>query len=86
MKEVNNRRGQVLEMKEERGSTSIKAKLPVAEMFGFDSSLKSSTGGGGFYWLIDVLYEPIPRELEPKVIKQIRERKGLTGAEEEAQE
>ncbi len=77
MKEVNNRRGQVLEMKEERGSTSIKAKLPVAEMFGFDSALKSSTGGGGFYWLIDVLYEPMPKELEPKIIKQIRERKGI---------
>jgi elongation factor 2 len=85
MKEVNNRRGQILDTTEERGSTSIKAKLPVAEMFGFDSALKSSTGGGGFYWLIDVLYEPIPRELEPKVIKQIRERKGLKSEAEEEQ-
>ncbi len=82
MKEVNNRRGQILEMKEERGATSIKAKLPVAEMFGFNSALKSSTGGGGFYWLVDVLYEPMPRELEPKVIKQIRERKGIKSAED----
>jgi len=77
IKEVNNRRGQILEMNEERGSTSIKAKLPVSEMFGFDSALKSSTGGKGFYWLIDVVYEPVPKDLEPKIIKQIKDRKGI---------
>jgi len=78
MKEVQNRRGQILEMKEERGTTSITAKLPVAEMFGFNSSLKSSTGGQGFYWLIDVVYEPLPKDLQDRVIKQIKQRKGIT--------
>ncbi|RLJ00092.1 MAG: elongation factor EF-2, partial [Candidatus Aenigmatarchaeota archaeon] len=78
MKEIQNRRGQVLEMKEERGVTTIKAKMPVAEMFGFNSALKSSTSGKGFYWLVDVLYEPLPKELEAKVIKEIKERKGIT--------
>lgn len=85
-KEVNNRRGQILEMTEERGLTMIRCKLPVNEMFGFNSSLKSATGGLGFYSLIDVLYEPMPRELEPKIIKQIRERKGLTMEEEGEEE
>ena len=78
MKEVQNRRGQILEMGEERGTTSVTAKLPVAEMFGFNSSLKSSTGGQGFYWLIDVVYEPLPRDLSQKVISQIKQRKGIT--------
>jgi elongation factor 2 len=77
LKEINNRRGQVIEMHEERGSTNIKAKLPVAEMFGFNSSLKSSTGGQGFFWLIDVIYEQMPKDIEPKFIKQIKERKGI---------
>jgi len=76
-KEIQNRRGQILEMSEERGLSIIKTKIPVAEMFGFNSALKSSTGGQGFFWLIDVIYEPLPKELEPKVIKQIRERKGI---------
>lgn len=78
MKEVQNRRGQILEMKEERGTTSITSKLPVAEMFGFNSSLKSSTSGQGFYWLIDVVYEPLPKELEQRVVSQIKQRKGIT--------
>lgn len=82
MKEVQNRRGQINEMNEERGTTIIKAKLPVAEMFGFNSALKSGTGGQGFFWLIDVKYEPLPRELEHKVVNQIKERKGIAHEEE----
>ena len=86
MKEVNNRRGQIIEMSEERGTTIIKAKLPVAEMFGFNSSLKSSTGGKGFFWLIDIVYEPLPKELETKVVNQIKQRKGITEIKEEEEE
>jgi elongation factor 2 len=86
MKEVNNRRGQIIEMSEERGTTIIKAKLPVAEMFGFNSTLKSATGGKGFFWLIDIVYEPLPKELEIKVVNQIKQRKGLTGMKEEDEE
>ena len=81
-KEINNRRGQILEMSEERGVTSIKTKIPVADMFGFNSALKSSTGGLGFYWLIDIVYEPLPKELEPRVVRSIRERKGILTEEE----
>ncbi len=81
MKEVQNRRGQIIEMSEERGATVIKAKLPVAEMFGFNSALKSGTGGQGFFWLIDVTYEPLPKELEHTVVRRIKERKGLRDEE-----
>ena len=82
MKEVQNRRGHIIEMSEERGASIIKAKLPVAEMFGFNSALKSSTGGQGFFWLVDVTYEPLPKELEAKVVAQIKQRKGITAESE----
>ena len=86
-KEISNRRGQILDMTEERGLTMIRAKLPVNEMFGFNSSLKSSTGGLGFFSLIDVLYEPLPKDLQAKIVKQVRSRKGLPETEhEEAEE
>ena len=85
-KEVNNRRGQILEMTEERGLTMITCKLPVNEMFGFNSSLKSATGGLGFFSLVDVMYEPLPKDLEPGIIKQIRERKGITLTDDESDE
>ena len=77
IREVGNRRGQVLDMKEERGATVITAKLPVAEMFGFDASLKSATSGRGFYSLIETAFERIPNELFEGVVQGIRKRKGL---------
>lgn len=79
MKEIQNRRGDVLDVQSEEGATVLKTKLPVAEMFGFEGALKSATGGKGFYFLVDVLFEKLPRELLDKVVKQIRGRKGLEG-------
>ncbi|MFH0889558.1 MAG: elongation factor EF-2 [Candidatus Aenigmatarchaeota archaeon] len=78
IREIQNRRGQILDMVEERGASVITAKVPVAEMFGFDSALKSATSGHGFYSLIDVLFERIPRDLQDKAVLVIRKRKGMT--------
>jgi elongation factor 2 len=77
IREVENRRGQILNMREERGVTIVTAKMPVAEMFGFDSSLKSTTSGRGFYSLIEIVFERIPTELRDRVIIGIRKRRGL---------
>jgi len=85
-KEINNRRGQILNMTEERGITTIKTKIPVSEMFGFNSALKSATGGLGFFSLIDIVYEPIPRDIEEKTIEQIKSRKGITTQTETEEE
>lgn len=74
---VENRRGQILDMKEERGASIVTAKLPVSDMFGFDASLKSATSGRGFYSLIETVFEKLPQDLRDDVIKGIRKRKGL---------
>ncbi|MEM5847312.1 MAG: elongation factor EF-2, partial [Candidatus Aenigmatarchaeota archaeon] len=76
-REVENRRGQILDMKEERGASVVIAKIPVSDMFGFDASLKSATSGRGFYSLIETVFEKLPNELRDEVIKGIRKRKGL---------
>jgi elongation factor 2 len=78
MNQVQNKRGQMLDVKTELGAAVIQAKLPVAEMFGFESQLKSATQGKGFYSLIDVAFERIPEDLKIPTIQRIRERKGLS--------
>ena len=75
--QVQNRRGQVIDMQTELGASIITAKLPVAEMFGFEAQLKSATGGKGFYSLMDVLFDKIPDDLRIQTIAKIRERKGM---------
>ncbi len=82
IKEAENRRGQILDIKEERGINMVTCKMPVSDMFGFDSTLKSATSGRGFYSLIEVVFEKLPTDMREKVVKQIRKRKGL---EEEVQ-
>ena len=77
MTEVSNRRGDVINMEEEGGSSVIKCKLPVEELFGFEAALKSATNGKGFFSLIDILFEPLPRNLQEEKIMEIRERKGM---------
>ncbi len=74
---IQNKRGQLLDVLSESGMISVKCKLPVAEMFGFTSDLRSATGGRGSHFLVDQKFEKLPKELQEKVIKKIRERKGL---------
>lgn len=78
---IGNKRGQLLDMKQEGILTQIKAKLPVGEMFGWSSDLRSATGGRGTSSLMDQMFEKLPSENQDKIIKQIRTRKGLTDAQ-----
>jgi elongation factor 2 len=77
---ISNKRGQLLDVIQEGNTITIKAKLPVAEMFGWSSDLRSATGGRGSSSVVDQLFERLPDELQGKIIKQLRERKGLTEA------
>ncbi|MBW3015680.1 elongation factor EF-2 [Candidatus Woesearchaeota archaeon] len=75
---IGNKRGQLLEMNQEGAQVVVKAKLPVGEMFGWSSELRSATGGRGTSSLVDQMFEKLPEELQPKIRKQIMDRKGLS--------
>ncbi|MBU1199857.1 MAG: elongation factor EF-2 [Nanoarchaeota archaeon] len=77
-KVISNKRGQLLDMKQESESIEVIGKLPVAEMFGLASELRSATGGRGNFFLIDQNFEKLPEELQEKVKRQIRNRKGIS--------
>ncbi len=74
---ISNKRGQLLDMQEEGGLVIVKGKLPVAEMFGLSSDLRSATGGRGNFSVIDQSFERLPDDLQNKISNQIRNRKGL---------
>ncbi|MCP3686425.1 MAG: elongation factor EF-2 [bacterium] len=74
---IQNRRGQLIDMQQEGTLVVVKAKLPVAEMFGLTSDMRSATGGRGAFYLIDQMFEKLPHELQQKIVQQIRNRKGL---------
>ena len=75
---ISNKRGQLLDMNQEGAEVIVKGKLPVGEMFGMTSDLRSATGGRGSQSLIDQNFEKLPDEMQQRIIKQIRQRKGLS--------
>jgi elongation factor 2 len=74
---VQNKRGQLIDMQQEGEHITVRAKLPVAEMFGLTSDLRSATNGRGNHFVVDQMFEKLPESLKDKVVLQIRDRKGL---------
>jgi elongation factor 2 len=76
-RELNQRRATVRDMTTEKDMVNIDAKAPVAEMFGFASSIRSATGGRVLWNTENIGFEQLPRNLQTDIVTQIRERKGL---------
>jgi elongation factor 2 len=77
IREVQQRRGVVEDMKQEGDQTTIHAKCPVGEMFGFSASIRSATSGRALWSTENSGFVMMPREVQEKVVPQIRQRKGL---------
>lgn len=76
-REIQQRRGVIEDMTQEGDSTTVQAKVPVADMFGFASAIRSDTEGRALWSTELVGFEQLPKDLETEVIKKIRIRKGL---------
>ena len=75
---IGGKRGQMLEVKQEETGVEIKAKLPVAEMIGWSNDMRSATEGRGNSSLADQMFEKVPFNLQAEIIRNIRQRKGLS--------
>ncbi|MFT4326683.1 MAG: elongation factor EF-2, partial [Candidatus Woesearchaeota archaeon] len=75
---VSGKRGQMLDMEVNEQGAVVKAKIPVMELIGWASDLRSATEGKGVSSLIDQNFEKLPNEKQDEVITQIRNRKGLS--------
>ena len=77
-REVQNRRGQILDMGQEGDMSTVESKVPVAEMFGFAGDIRSATEGRCLWSTENAGFERLPRELQNTIIREIRQRKGLS--------
>ncbi|MBI5148661.1 elongation factor EF-2 [Candidatus Pacearchaeota archaeon] len=71
------KRGQLLDVQQEADHTKMDVKMPVAEMFGLASDLRSATEGRGIFSIVDQVFARTPTEMQERVIQKIRQRKGL---------
>ena len=77
IREIQQRRGIIEDMKQEGDITTVQGKCPVAEMFGFAASIRSATSGRALWSTENSGFEEMPREVVDKTVPKIRERKGL---------
>ena len=66
--DINSRRGRIEGMEDISGGKMIKAFVPLAEMFGYATDLRSKTQGRGNYSMFFEKYEPVPKNVQEKVL------------------
>jgi len=66
--DVNSRRGQVEGMDDLGGGKIVRAHVPLAEMFGYATDLRSRTQGRGNYSMFFEKYAPVPKNVQEKVL------------------
>ncbi len=66
--DINSRRGRIEGMENVNGSQLIKGFVPLAEMFGYATDLRSKTQGRGAYSMFFEKYEQAPKSVQEKII------------------
>ncbi len=66
--DINSRRGRIEGMEDIGGGKMVKGFVPLAEMFGYSTDLRSKTQGRGNYSMFFEKYEPVPKSVQEKVL------------------
>ena len=70
--DLNSRRGRIEGMEARAGSQSIKSFVPLAEMFGYATDLRSKTQGRGNYSMEFDHYEEVPKNIAETIIAKVK--------------
>ena len=66
--DINSRRGRIEGMEDIGGGKMVKGYVPLAEMFGYSTDLRSKTQGRGNYSMFFERYEQVPKSIQDKVL------------------
>ncbi len=66
--DINSRRGRIEGMESQNGTQLIHGFVPLAELFGYSTDLRSKTQGRGAYSMFFDKYEPAPKSVQEKII------------------
>ena len=66
--DLNSRRGQIENMGSEQGLAKVSSKVPLAEMFGYATDIRSNTQGRGIFTMEFSHYEEVPRNVAEAII------------------
>lgn len=73
--QINQRRGMIINTSMEAGYVTVEAEVPLKEMFGYSSDLRSVTQGKGEFTMEFQKYVPVPKSIQEELIKEYQESK-----------
>ncbi len=75
---ITRKRGRIISSQQRGALTNVTGYIPVAETFGLSAEMRSATSGHAFWQCTFDHWEKAPENVAAEVIKQIRERRGLS--------
>ncbi len=79
MGQINQRRGMIVNSSTNEGYCVIEAEVPLTEMFGYSTDLRSATQGKGEFTMEFMKYSQVPRNVQEEMVKKHQERKAKEG-------
>jgi elongation factor G len=70
--DLNRRRGQIEGMEAVGNAQTVRAKVPLSEMFGYSTDLRSATQGRANYTMLFGQYEQVPQNVQDEIVKRVR--------------
>ena len=68
--DLNSRRGEIQGFEDRAGAKQINARVPLADMFGYATDLRSKTQGRGQYVMEPDGYKEVPKSIAEKIMSQ----------------
>lgn len=72
---INQRRGTILNSSTADGFCTIEAEVPLSEMFGFSTVIRSATQGKGEFTMEFMKYSAVPRNVQEEMVKKYQEKR-----------
>jgi elongation factor G len=69
--DLNSRRGHIKHMEPHAGVQAITARVPLSEMFGYSTNLRSMTQGRGNYTMQFAAYDEVPKSVSEEIIAKV---------------
>jgi elongation factor G len=70
MGNISSRRGKIEGMEDRKNTKVIRAKVPLGEMFGYATDLRSETQGRASYTMQFSSYEPVPKAVSDAIVSK----------------
>jgi elongation factor G len=75
MGQINQRRGMISGTQTQEGFVVVTAEVPLSEMFGYSTDLRSATQGKGEFTMEFAKYAPVPRNIQDELAKKYQEQR-----------